>query len=368
MKNNCHVHRILFIMHRTPPVHGAAKVGDLVYTEAQKIENIETSFISIRSSSSVNEIGIITFKKLILFFKLFTDLIITLHAFRPTKIYYTPSVSGIALYRDVLLSCVWKAYCIFSGAEVYFHYHQRGIEKSIRTSNFTRLMINWFHKNVRVITLGRNACNEFGAITWKKDAVIVPNAAPDIISGVKNIDGEKACFDILYLSNMIKTKGYFRLLELAPKLKDKGYKFHFAGSWTSKIDELEFFEFVDKHDLSQCITYYGFADGDRKIELFQKADLLALPTNYKLESAPLCLIEALSFGVPCISTKLGDIPSIITQDCGILLDDLSELEDAIIRARKDYYSDHVSNKCREHYEKYYSTNAFRENLFKELLK
>ena len=83
---------------------------------------------------------------------------------------------------------------------------------------------------------------------------------------------------------MIKEKGYFEVLKLAPKYADKNYHFHFAGGWQKGEDEKEFFEYIKSNDLEEIITFHGFVNGPRKKELFEKCQLLVFPTRYHFES------------------------------------------------------------------------------------
>ena len=49
--------RILFILHTSPPLHGAAKVGDFIVGIPFAESNIQSRFVTITSSKSIKEIG-----------------------------------------------------------------------------------------------------------------------------------------------------------------------------------------------------------------------------------------------------------------------------------------------------------------------
>ena len=59
--------------------------------------------------------------------------------------------------------------------------------------------------------------------------------------------------NILYLSNMIKSKGYFTVLELSNQTKEKEIHYHFAGGWQCRNDEIEFFDYVEKNKLEGTV-------------------------------------------------------------------------------------------------------------------
>ncbi len=46
--------------------------------------------------------------------------------------------------------------------------------------------------------------------------------------------------NVLYLSNMIKSKGYFDVLVLAKNTKKYNVHYHFAGNWESVSDKTNF--------------------------------------------------------------------------------------------------------------------------------
>ena len=75
---------------------------------------------------------------------------------------------------------------------------------------------------------------------------------------------------------------------------------------------------------------------------FDKADVFVLPSNY--ENAPVVLSESLAKGVPVISTRVGGIPEMIDDRCGILVtpgndDELAEAMEHMLNHYTDYDSD-----------------------------
>ena len=61
--------------------------------------------------------------------------------------------------------------------------------------------------------------------------------------------------------------------------------------------------------------------GDEKEKLYSEADIFLLPTYYLGEGQPISIIEALSYGLPVISTNFRGIPEQIkNNENGILLE------------------------------------------------
>ena len=147
----------------------------------------------------------------------------------------------------------------------------------------------------------------------QKDVYICPNGIP--VSKNPPIKQSHDGFNILFLSNMMKEKGVWDLIEACRILKEKGKIFHchFIGKW-SDITEDEFNIQVQKYNLKENITAHGAIYGSNKIDFFQLTDVFVFPTYYANECFPLVLLEAMEQGIPCISTNEGGIAKIIKEN------------------------------------------------------
>lgn len=117
----------------------------------------------------------------------------------------------------------------------------------------------------------------------------------------------------LYMGRMIKEKGIFKILESVKQLKEDGYsdvEVRFCGSGQ---DLNTFLKQIETDDLSNNIFYLGTVYGDQKEEVFKQADLFLYPTVYP-EGLPYSILEAMSFGLPVISTDVGSITSVVHQN------------------------------------------------------
>ena len=266
--------RVLFILHATPPMHGAAIVGDIICNSKKIKSSFDSQFIFINSSDLISDIGKVSLKKIISSINLFIKVFFSLLIHQPDKIYFTPSSSGIAFYRDFLISFLWKFFSFFREIEIFYHYHARGIEKFSSLSKTKQAATNFFMKRVNIILLDSLLKDELKYIKTFNKVFFLPNGISDQISNeefqsycqLKYTDPKK--INILFLSHMMKSKGFDIVLELAEKFKNEDLHFHFAGSWKNDNDESFFYEFIEKNSLSDSITYHGFVAGDAKKLLF----------------------------------------------------------------------------------------------------
>ena len=167
---------------------------------------------------------------------------------------------------------------------------------------------------------------------------------------------------------MMKEKGYDTVLNLAKKTKflnQKDIKFHFAGEWSSKSDELYFKNFVEKHKLEEYVEYHGLVSGKDKFNLFVEAKAFIFPSKYKKEVFPLSVLEALSYGLPVIAFNAGAISEIINKEIGVLTDE-NNLFEVFTIFKQEYLKDTVYIKCRNTFLEKYTIQKFEENLLKIL--
>ena len=360
--------KLLCILHRSPPPHGAAKVGDFIASSEKLNENFECRFITIKSSDTIGDIGKVNFKKFYLVAELYVKVLWALLIFRPQKIYFTASIKSVALYRDILVSTLWKAYKLFKPVEVYYHYHTKGVNAFVSASERNLKLTQFFVKGVNLILLSPLLEKDFEKVQTFKNVFYLPNGVENTL---ENVDFNKTIetkykqvesFNILYLSNMIKSKGYFSILELANKTKDQPMEYHFAGGWQNHEDEKEFFDYIEQNELTDKVTFHGFVNGGGKKELFEKAHLFAFPTRYENEAFPLSILEALSYGIPVIATDEGSIPYILDEKSGIIIDDVGKLPEALKRAKEHLVGTETARHCRGRFLKNFTHEQFEKNF------
>lgn len=162
---------------------------------------------------------------------------------------------------------------------------------------------------------------------------------PAIISK-KKIGHDK--ITIGFLSWFVEKKGIIYLLQAIKILQSKfPNKFHFliAGDGPLKHNIIDF---IRTEDLSNVVKYIGQVDNKTKTSFFNSLDIFTLPSielkNNK-DGIPVVLMEAISYGIPVISTNVSGIPEICLNDHnGILINEKSskDLVAAIIRISSNF--------------------------------
>ena len=119
---------------------------------------------------------------------------------------------------------------------------------------------------------------------------------------------------LLFLSNLIESKGIYVLLEACRMLKEEGVAFQcdYVGGESKMVSGESFRAAIAAQGLADCVTYHGPQYGAAKERFFREADIFVFPTFYDNECFPLVLVEAMQHKLPVISTMEGAIPDIVT--------------------------------------------------------
>ena len=102
-----------------------------------------------------------------------------------------------------------------------------------------------------------------------------------------------------------KRKGVYDILEAAKRIKSDNIRFYLYGDG----DIESFKRLILKYNLENKVFLLGWASGKDKEQVFKCADIYILP-SYN-EGLPVSVLEAISYGLPVISTPVGGIPEIV---------------------------------------------------------
>jgi len=297
-------------------------------------------------------------------------------------VYAPVSTSTLGVLKDLLLGLVAR----FGEKPLVGHLHGGGERLFYESSAWpVQLVTRISRRNFsRIIVLGELLRAEYDYLDSAVELVVVPNGLP--------CEAEPECYrpkhweqgspvSLLYLSNMLPSKGYLRVLDACAILKARGVKFRcrFCGGFVNTVTEqandntLEHFKArVVELGLGGEVDYLGLVHGAQKRAELALADVFLLPTSYPWEGQPISIIEALSWGVPVVSTNHKGIPEQVRDGVdGILVQPPGEphaLADAVMEIVESPVAYRgFSEAARQAYEKRFTAKAFVENLEKALM-
>ena len=122
---------------------------------------------------------------------------------------------------------------------------------------------------------------------------------------------------VLFLSRIHPKKGLINLIDAWDRLRPEGWRLKIVGPneghhLSTLIDR------VEKANLCSVVSFSDYADSSMKHDLFQGANLFVLPTYS--ENFGVVIAEALSYGLPVITTKGAPWSELATAGCGWWID------------------------------------------------
>ena len=122
----------------------------------------------------------------------------------------------------------------------------------------------------------------------------------------------------------MEEKGIVEFIESIILLREKSnlkINAWIAGGYIGKPSK-RLLETMQLAEDKEYIDVCGILIGEEKWNRLSKTNIFILPTYYKTEGLPLSIVEAMAAGCLCISSKIGEIESLL-EEKGILIDDVN---------------------------------------------
>jgi glycosyltransferase involved in cell wall biosynthesis len=199
--------------------------------------------------------------------------------------------------------------------------------KIIAVSDFTRRELLQYYKvkenKIRVIHNGVDV-DKFQPAGDKRKAKEELGFSPDDIA-------------ILSVGRLYARKGLFTLIESMPAVIRRFPRAKFIISGKGQSDEMKkLVSHATRLGVKDNIIFTGYFPDSKLPKLYQVADVFAFSTFY--ENLPFAVLEALSSGLPVVTTNVGGIPEIIESGRnGFLVQPFNARE---LAARVLYYLEH----------------------------
>jgi ubiquinone biosynthesis O-methyltransferase len=253
-------------------------------------------------------------------------------------VYHTPSQSQEGFLRDFPIVFLSKLF----GSKVIIHIHGGNYDGFYESQNiiFKKLISKMLMMTDSIIVLSDNLKKmlDFEPKLSSKIRVIqngLPFAISSDLSLKKQLPiGKQGAINIIFLSNLIESKGYLDALEATEILVNRfGYniKTDFCGEFiqyddAQRFKKLEdakeyFFDFIKRNNLTQNVHYQGIVEKEAKQRLLENAHFFVLPTHYKNEGQPISIIEAMANHCVVLTTDYRGISEMIKHyESGIFID------------------------------------------------
>jgi glycosyltransferase involved in cell wall biosynthesis len=404
--------QLLVFAHVPPPHHGQSYMvklmlegfgGDQCQQPAQPptAHGIACLHVNARFSRQLEDIGNFDLQKVTRLLRYCFKAIRYRHLYGVKTLYYVPAPGKLsALLRDWLVLALCRPFY----PQLILHWHAaglgtwieehptgpirwvsrrllRGADLSIVLSEYNRADAEKLQpKRVRIVGNGiPDPCPDFEtALLPRRRARL---AARQLLSVGKPLEASLAqaagpepdVFRILYLAHCIREKGLFDTLDgvalVARKFAQQQSTIRpqliVAGEFMNSEEEAEFKARIQQPDLlapdgKPMVQYVGFVSGERKREVFLHSDCFCFPTYYYAESFGLVVVEAMSYGLPVVTSRWRSVPELLPADYEGLVDPHSpgQIADALGLLMLT----HTGEKARERFEEKYRLDRHLSQL------
>lgn len=222
---------------------------------------------------------------------------------RPVELVHCHSAMRGSFWRKSLFAQLARLRRI----PVLFHLHGSEMQTFYaRQPRFVQAAISrQLERATRVLVLSESWRDFVQGIAPRARLVVVPNyvSVPSPVSRMR--DGPPT---LLFLGLLGPRKGIFDLLEALAVLSEAHPDLRLVVGGNGQVQDAE--RQAAKLGLAERVTFKGWVGPDEKATLLAQADIYVLP-SYN-EGLPMSVLEAMSFGLPVITTTVGGIPELIT--------------------------------------------------------
>lgn len=282
-----------------PPTHGCAVATGYVLASgldaSWSVVHLDTA-----DRRGLDNMGRLDARNIFLAFAHLAGFLRLLMRHRPLVVYVPLSQNLLGVLRDML----FLVPAVALRRRLVVHVHGGGFGNFHATAPAP---VRWLIRAVlgrarRVIVLGDNLRGALRGIVADDRISVVPNGMPDPFPG-RAPERPGTPLHVLYLGNLIRSKGFLDVLESARILIGDGMDVHvhLAGAWAAEAEREAALSLID--ELGERLTVHGPVDSDARDDLLRRADVFAFPTYYEFEGHPFVVIEAMAASLPVVTTS-----------------------------------------------------------------
>jgi glycosyltransferase involved in cell wall biosynthesis len=146
---------------------------------------------------------------------------------------------------------------------------------------------------------------------WEKFSVVRLGVDPLVLTPLPRPGGIALRGDVANIvctGRMVPAKGHLVLLQAVELLRNRGLNLHVTliggGQELTRLEQ-----YVEEHDLGDTVSFTKALNHTQTLAHLRRADIFALASF--AEGIPVALMEAMSLGLPCVSTTIAGIPELI---------------------------------------------------------
>lgn len=307
---------VILVVGQTPPPLGGQTIM-IQHMLRGTYRNVRFVHVRMGFSDSLDKVGKFHPSKLLELMKVMIRIVVARMRYGADILYYPPAGPNfVPILRDLAILCGTR----WMFRKTIFHFHSGGL-----CQYYCRL--SWPLRKLFDLAYGRPDIAIRIAASTPPDAMflrarhefIVHNGVPDeaTIYYTKyprsDLTSERKKVNILFVAVLREDKGVMVLLRACRMLKEKSIDFvvSFAGKFVSEEFRESVMNYLAEAGLKDHVCFLGVLDGDAKLAAYHAADVFCFPTFFDSETFSLVIIEALSFGIPVVTTRWRGIPDML---------------------------------------------------------
>lgn len=356
------IKKIFLVGPLLPPIHGQS----LAFTRF--VESVEASEKMVLNTNleDKSKVG-----KIFGIFKTLFSISIKALFTEYDVVYFTCSRSILGSIKDIVLINLVS----LKGVKIINHLHGSDFYDFLYTSSkwYQKILFKSYEKVDTSIVLLESMKDQFR--DFESMRVEVVSNFYDKELDEKLVDKNRNKINLVYLSNIMSSKGIFELIDAFKKLSQKydDISLSIAGGFigdeyisTKDVEK----KFYDKIGENEKVTYYGKTHGEDKVKLLQSSDIFVLPSYYKSEAFPISIIEAMVCENAIVTTNYKYLPDVVGKQNGVLVETRSVA--SLVQGIENLIQDRDTLKQIQKYNRLeakekYSFDKYIENLNKIVL-
>lgn len=310
--------KVVFVAPLPPPVHGMSMMSDYIRRSDAINGPLRCRYVNISTARRMEQLGHNSPMKMLRYAASLLRLLWLLVAFRPDCCHLAITCHG----SPFLKNAPYVLLCKLFGRRVIIHHHNKGMAAYVDRPLYRRLL-PMVYRNATVVLLSWRLYPDVERVVARDQIRIIANGIPDTAAAAAAAAARRTAAatattqqrppQLLFLSNLIESKGVVALLDACQLLRKRGCRFtcRFVGAETAEIDRTRLLREVAARGLQQNVSFAGPRYGPDKEREIADSDIMVLPTRYPNECFPLVLLEAMAAALPIVASDEGAIADIV---------------------------------------------------------
>ncbi|WP_118828621.1 glycosyltransferase family 4 protein [Salinibacter ruber] len=294
-----------------------------------------------------------------------------------SSLYLVGSPSALGVVRNILAVSVGRSYV----NRIIVHVHN-GNYHQIFERGIVSMGAKYLVRNVdRFIFLSEGLSQRMSGYIPSQKRSVVRNTIDKCVRCTKDevvqkihSRSQRTKLRILFLSNMISSKGYKDVARAISHIKSQSSELslhaNLIGEWPDEHSKDEFHTFLNREGIADvCMVHGGISNRSQIKDVLLKTDVFLLPTYYPNEAQPLSIIEAMNAATPVVATEHMSIPEyVIDGENGYLVNKQAprEIADAIRDLSETTNWKAKARRARRTYEEMHSPSSVKKQFLQAL--